>query len=83
MKESSILYYEVKNISSKEVSLDNVKDHSKNTLNLAVATKNRIDEMRLNLKDIPVLEMIHLHKQAEEVIYSDLMYATLKVSKLQ
>ena len=44
---------------------------------------NKIAEMRLNLKAILVPDMIHLHKQFGEVIYSDLMKATLKVSKLQ
>ena len=39
--------------------------------------------MRLNLKDIPVPDMIHLHKQTGEVIYGDLRKVALKVSKLQ
>ena len=39
--------------------------------------------MRLNLKYIPVPDMIHLHKQTGEEIYSDLLKATLKVSELQ
>ena len=39
--------------------------------------------MRLNLQKIPVPDKIHLHKQTGEVIYTDLMKATLKVSKLQ
>ena len=60
-----------------------IKDHAKNTLNLAVSTKNRIAEMRLNLQHIIVPDMIHLHKQTGEVIYSDLLKKTLKVSRLQ
>ena len=60
-----------------------VKDHAKNTLNLEVATNNMIQEMRLNLKDILVPDMIHLKKQTREVIYSDLLKYTLKVSKMQ
>ena len=79
-KKSSILYSKVGNISSKEVSLVTVKDHTRNPLNLVVATMNKIAEMRLNLKAIPILDMIHLHKQTREVIYSDLMKDTLKVS---
>ena len=62
MDESLKLYVEVRKISSKDVSLVNVRDHTQNTLNLAVATKNRVAEMRLNLEDIPVPNMIHLHK---------------------
>ena len=64
-----------------EIYLVIVRDHAKNTLNLLVSTKNRIAEMRLNLKYIPIPDMIHLHKQTGEVIYSDLLKATLKVSK--
>ena len=43
------LYSKVRNISDKEVSLVIVKDHVNNTLNLAVATQNRVAEMRLTL----------------------------------
>ena len=39
--------------------------------------------MRLNLQKIPILDKIHLHKKIGEVIYTDLMKDTLKVSKLQ
>ena len=42
LKESSKLYSKVRNISSKEVSLVTVKDHTRSTFNLVVSTKNRI-----------------------------------------
>ena len=70
-------------LSIKEASLVIVKYHTKNTLNLAASTKNMITKMRLIVKDIPVPNMIHLHKQNQEVIYNNLLKATLKVSKLQ
>ena len=66
--ESLKLYDGVRKISSKDVSLVTVKDHAQNTLNLAVATKNRVAEIRLNLENIHVPDMIHLHKQIGEVI---------------
>ena len=69
-------------MSSKSVSLVTVKDHAKNNLNLAMDTKNRVAKMRLNLEYIQVPDVIHLHKQIGEVIYSDLLKATLKVSRL-
>ena len=47
--ESLKLFDDVKKISSKDVSLVIVKDHSQNTLKLALATKIRVEEMRLNL----------------------------------
>ena len=39
--------------------------------------------MRLNLHNIPILDMIHLHNHTREVIYNDLQKETLKVSRLQ
>ena len=62
MDESLKLYAEVRKISSKYVSLVAVRDHGQNTLNLAVATK-KVTEMRMNLENIPLPEMIHIHKQ--------------------
>ena len=60
-----------------------MKDHVKNTLNMAIAIQKRVIEMRLNLQKIPVPGKIHLHKHTEEVIYTNLMRDILKVSKLQ
>ena len=48
-----------------------------------MASDDRVSEMRINLQNIPVPDKIHLHKQTGEVIYIDLLKATLKVSKLQ
>ena len=42
------LYAYVRKLFGKEVSLVTVKDHTKNTLNLVVSTKNIVAEMRLN-----------------------------------
>ena len=83
LDESFQLYLDVRKISNKDISLVTVTYHAKNTLNLAVATKNKVVEMRLNLENIPILDLIHLYKQTGEVIYSDLLKATFKVSKLQ
>ena len=82
MNESLKLYADVRKISNKDVSLVTVRDHTQNTLNLAVATKNRVAVIRLNLENIHVPDMIHLHKQTGEVIYSDFIKVNLKVSML-
>ena len=42
MDESLKLYAEVRKISSKDVHLVIVRDHAQNTLNLVVATKNKV-----------------------------------------
>ena len=60
-----------------------IRDHTQNTLNLEITTKNKVSEMRMKLENIPAPDMIHFHKQVGEVIYSDLLKATLKVSRLQ
>ena len=74
---------DVRKISSKYISLVTIKDHAQNNLNLELATKNRVAEMRLNLENVDVPDMIHLHKQIGEVICSDFLKANLKVSRLQ
>ena len=39
--------------------------------------------MRMNIENNPNPNMIHFQKEVGEVIYSDLMKDTLKVSRLQ
>ena len=78
--ESLKLNANVRKISSKYVSLITDRDHTQNTLNLAVSTKNKVAEMRMNLENIPLPGNIHLHKKTREVIYIYLIKETLKVS---
>ena len=70
-------------ISNNVVSLVSVRDLSQNTLNLEIATKNKVAEMKMSLENIPIPYMIHLHKQTGDIIYTDLLKETLKVSILQ
>ena len=81
--ETMKLYDEVRKLSSHDTSLVTVRDHAKNTLNLVVTTWNKVAEMRMNLKNIPATDMIHLHKETCDIIYNYLLKATLQVSKLQ
>ena len=46
-------------------------------------TKNRVFEMKIDLENIPIPEMIHLHKKTWDILFTDLLKATLKLSKLQ
>ena len=59
---SLIFYSEVMKISNQYVSLVSVKDYIQKTLNLALEIKNTVAEVKMNLDDIPILDMIHLHK---------------------
>ena len=60
-----------------------VKDHTLNTLNMEITTKNKVVEMKMKLENIHILGMIHLHKKVGDIIYTDLLKATLKVSRMQ
>ena len=60
-EETMKLYSKVRNISNQDVSLVLVRDYVQNTLNLALERKNNVVEVKMNLDDIPIPEMIHLH----------------------
>ena len=64
------------------MSLISIKDHSENTLNLALENKNKVAEMKMDLENIPIPDMIHLHKKTCDVLFTDLLKATLKLSNL-
>ena len=49
MKESLQLSAEVRKACGQEIFLVCVRDHKKNTLNLAISSRNKVVEMRLNL----------------------------------
>ena len=62
MNESLKLSAEVRKVCGQEVSLVFVKDHKQYTLNLAIGSRNRVAEMKINLDDVPIPNIIHLHK---------------------
>ena len=49
LDEALKLYAEVRNIFDKDVSLVTSKDHTQSTLNVALATKNKVVEMNMSL----------------------------------
>ena len=81
-QETLKLYYEVRNISDQDVSLVSVRDYIQNTLNLALASTNTVAEVKINLDDIPIPNMIHLHKKTRDILFTHLMKITLALSKL-
>ena len=73
----------MRKISIQDVSLVSVRDYAQNNdMNLALETKNRVVEMKMNLEDIPIPGMIHLHKQTGDILFTDLLKATMRLSKL-
>ena len=83
MNESLKLSAEVRKSCGEEVSLVSVRDDKHNTLNMAIYSRNNVGKMRINIDDIRVLDMIHLHKHTRDIIDADLVKSTLKISKLQ
>ena len=66
-----------------DVSLITVRDHSEKTFNFSIATKNKVAEMKMRLENMPIPYMIHLHKKTGDIIYTDMLKDTLKLSRLQ
>ena len=60
-----------------------VSDYIQNTLNLALASKITFAYVKMNLEDIPILDVIHLHKQTRDILFTHLLNITLALSKLQ
>ena len=52
-------------------------------MNLTLETKNGVAEMKMDLENIPILDMIHLHKKIRDILFTNLLKATLRLSKLQ
>ena len=52
-------------------------------MNLALASKNKVAEVKMNLDDIPIPDMFHLHKHIGDMLFTHLMKTTLALSKLQ
>ena len=77
------LYSKLRNISNQDVSLVPVRDYIQNTLNLAFASKNTFAYVKMNLDDIPILDVIHIHKQIGDILFTHLLKITLALSKLQ
>ena len=67
----------MRKLSNQDVSLVTIRDQTKSTLNFAVTTGNKVAEMRMNLKNIPTTDMIHLHREIGDIIYTDLLKSTL------
>ena len=77
-EETLKLYSEVKKISKQYVTLASIRDYAQNNLNLALENKNRVGETKMNLEDIPISNMIHLHKKIGDILFTNLLNATLR-----
>ena len=83
VEENIKLCAEVRNISGQDVSLIAVRDQTHNTLKFALATNSKVAEIGMNLEDIPIPYLIHFHKKTGDILFIDLLKATLKLSTLE
>ena len=65
-----------------DTSLVTVRDQARGTLNLVVITWNIVDKLRMYSKNIPKTDVIHLHREIGDIIYTYLLQDTLQISKL-
>ena len=76
------LYEEVRQFPNPYVTLKTIKDHAKDTLSLSMTIGNKVSKVNVNLENIPTRDMIHLHREIGDIIYTRLLKSTLQVSKL-
>ena len=55
---------------------------NKGTLNLVMIIGDKLAELKVDTKEIPKTNMIHLHQGISDFLYTDLIQATLQMSKL-
>ena len=77
------LYEEVRQLPKPDVTLKTVRDHAKDTLSLAMAVGNKVSEVNVNIEKIPTTDIIHFHRETNDIIYIRFLKSTLQVSKLE
>ena len=65
------------------MSLISVRYQTHNTLNLALRTSNKVAEIKMDLEDIPILDMIHFQIQTGYILFTNLLNPILNFSKLE
>ena len=60
-----------------------VSDHATDTLSLAVTMGNKVLEVKVNLENIPTMDIIHLNRETSDILSTILLKATLHMSKME
>ena len=82
MSEIRELIPEVEKISQHRSSSFSVRDIEKKTLNIAVADEDKVSEVKLHYENISVLDKVKFHINTSDMLYSDYLGLSLKVSRL-
>ena len=83
MEETRNLLPRVRNLYSSKTSLVSAIDAERNTFKMAIVSDKKMSEMEIRLEKISTPDKIQLHKQTSDILYSDLLQAMVKISKLQ
>ena len=83
LDETKNLLPQVRKLINQKNSLVSTRDVERNTLKFVVLSDKKVSKMEVKLDKISIPDKIQLHKQTRDVIYSDLLHANVKVTKLQ
>ena len=75
--ETTKLYEEVRQLPKPDVTLKTIRDHTNDTLILAMTIDNTVSEVKLSLEKIPTTDIIHFHKGKNDIIYTRFIKSTL------
>lgn len=74
---------EARRSSSTEVSLLIVRGKDTNTLRASMSDKSEVSQFRIQMDKISIPDKINFHKQASEILYSNLLKSYLNKMKLE
>ena len=83
LDETKNLLSRLRKLNNQKNSLVFTQDIERNTLKFVVVSDKKVSEMEVKLDKTSVPDKIQLHKQTRDVIYSDLLHATVNVTKPQ
>ena len=83
LEETKNMLPRVRKLINQKTSLISTRDAERNTLKFVVVRDKKVSEIEVKLDKISVLDKIQLHKQIGDVIYYDLLHATVEVTRLQ
>ena len=83
LEETRNLLPKVRNLYSSKTSLVAARDAEKNTFKMAIVNDKKMSEIEIRLDKISTPDKIQLHKQTSDILYSDLLQAMMRISKLQ
>jgi len=82
-EENFKLMQEVRKITFAGTSLLTIRERDRNTLRIVVDDQTEGSQVRIQMDKIDIHDKINFHKQASQVLYSDLLKSYMDKSKLE